>query len=88
MTGIRGRGYSSDAYPTFFQCLALALSRGDLAWPRLMLGLWAAQLSEELPHWPHGMDGGPVGLFPFLFLGLLPTYSWESPRLMVFVSGR
>lgn len=73
MTGIRGRGYSSDAYPTFFQCLALALSRGDLAWPRFTSGRWAAQRSEEPLRWPQGTDGGPIGLFPLLFLGLLPS---------------
>ena len=86
MTGIRGRGYSSDAYPTLFQRPALALSRGEAAWARLHL--WAARLSPELPRWPHGMDRGPFGLFPFLFLGLLPAYRWENQRLMVLVSGR
>lgn len=72
MTGIRGRGYSSDAYPTFFQCLALALSRAGLAWPGLTLVHWAAWLAEELLCWPQGTDGGPMGLFPRFFLGLLP----------------
>lgn len=77
MTGIRGRGYSSDAYPTLFQRPALARAAP--------LGCTALPGAPALAPW----DGRrTLGLFPFLFLGQLPAHRWESQRAMVLVSGR